>query len=567
MFQRVAMIVMLLIIVLGGGFYAYNQLMPTEVEEAQGPIYSTKEVVKGDISVGVEVKGSLDSSRGSGIRVPGERRYDGGSTEFAINEVLVEEGDSVKNGDVIARLDSTAIEKKVDEKGDLLDQKIEQLADMTGVDVSEVEGINPLKGITLRSPITGSIVDLDASDGKELDLGHVIGRIVDNTIYEAKIKLSPIEFGQVNVGQKVVLTFDEFDGFYEAAITKINSNAVPNTGKASEDNKNDDFAKGFVHMAEIEGVNPGLIQSGMEVRVGVKSKYDSNVISYFGHRAEIKGFVKEKKVLNTIKAVITEVHVDNMEEVEKGDKIVTMASKDIQDTIEEKLEEIRDLKSELNDFRTKLGQLEITTSVDGIIAYFEKKVGDTVRSGQWIGSIFNVESMQMWAKIDDIDVINVKIDAPVRVTVDAVPGEVFEGTIAQIDMSGDRENNGITKYDVYIDVKGSSQLKPGMQAKGFVDAGNAEGVLLVPLEGIFQEEGRYMVEVLDESGSPKVVPVKLGLMNDKIAEVKEGLKEGDLVVTGSSADLLPSQHIGSKDSILPNVKNNKEEGNSKSEDN
>ncbi|WP_432408443.1 efflux RND transporter periplasmic adaptor subunit [Wukongibacter sp. M2B1] len=565
MFQRVAMIVMLLIIVLGGGFYAYNQLMPNDVEEAQGPIYSTKEVIKGDISVGVEVKGSLDSSRGSGIRVPGERRYDGGSTQFAINEVLVEEGDSVKKGDIIARLDSTEIETKVEEKEDLLDQKLEQLADMTGVDASEVERINPLKGITLRAPIKGSIVDLDVKEGQELELGHVIGRIVDSSIFKAKIKLTPIEFGQVNVGQKVVLAFDEFDGFYDAEITKINSNAVPNTSENDKDK--DDFAKGFVHIAEIEGTNPGLIQSGMKVRVGIKSKYDSNVVKYFGHLADIDGFVKEKKVLNTIKSVVTEVHVDNMEDVKEGDEIVTMASKDIQDTIEEKLEEIRELRSDINDLRNKLDQLEITTSVDGIIAYFEMEVGDTVRSGQWIGSIFNVESMQMWAKIDDIDVINVKIDAPVRVTVDAIPGEVFEGTIAQIDMSGDRENSGITKYDVYIDVKGNSQLKPGMQAKGFVDAGSAKDVLLVPLEGIFQEEGRYMVEVLDESGSPKVIPVKLGLMNDKIAEVKEGLKEGDMVITGSSADLLPSQHIGSKDSILPNVNDKKDESKNESEEN
>lgn len=565
MFQRVAMIVMLLIIVLGGGFYAYNQLMPTEVEGPQGPVYSTKEVVKGDISVGVEVKGSLDSSRGSGIRVPGERRYDGGSTQFAINEVLVEEGDSVKKGDVIARLDSTELETKVEEKEDLLDQKLDQLSDMTGVDGPEVERINPLKGITLRAPIKGSIVDLDVTEGQELELGHVIGRIVDSSVFKAKIKLTPIEFGKINVGQKVVLSFNEFDGFYDAEITKINSNAVPNT--SGNNDKKDDFAKGFVHMAEIQGVNPGLIQSGMKVRVGVRSKYDSNIVEYFGHLANIDGFVKEKKVLNTIKSVVTEVHVDNMEELKEGDEIVTMASKDIQDTIEEKLEEIRELRTDINELRSKLGQLEITTSVDGIIAYFEMQVGDTVRTGQWIGSIFNVESMQMWAKIDDIDVINVKIDAPVRVTVDAVPGEVFEGTIARIDMSGDRENSGITKYDVYIDVKGSSLLKPGMQAKGFIDAGSAKDVLLVPLEAIFEDEGRYVIEVLDESESPKTVPVKLGLMNDKIAEVKEGLKEGDKVVTGSSADLLPSQHIGSKDSLMPNMNNKKNEKKDKSEEN
>ena len=50
----------------------------------------------------------------------------------------------------------------------------------------------------------------------------------------------------------------------------------------------------------------------------------------------------------------------------------------------------------------------------------------------------------------------------------------------------------------------------------------------------------------------KVVPLTLGLMNDRYAEVKSGLEEGELIVTGSTADLLPSQKIQSPGGgILP----------------
>jgi HlyD family secretion protein len=61
---------------------------------------------------------------------------------------------------------------------------------------------------------------------------------------------------------------------------------------------------------------------------------------------------------------------------------------------------------------------------------------------------------------------------------------------------------------------------------------------------------------LNPDGTTKAVAVKLGLMNDRVAEVKSGLKESELVITGSSADLLPSQHIGTKDSIIPSKDNN-----------
>jgi HlyD family secretion protein len=48
---------------------AVKTLVPTE--EVAAPTYSTTEVVRGDISVGVDVSGSLNPSWGGGISVPG----------------------------------------------------------------------------------------------------------------------------------------------------------------------------------------------------------------------------------------------------------------------------------------------------------------------------------------------------------------------------------------------------------------------------------------------------------------------------------------------------------------
>jgi len=73
----------------------------------------------------------------------------------------------------------------------------------------------------------------------------------------------------------------------------------------------------------------------------------------------------------------------------------------------------------------------------------------------------------------------------------------------------------------------------------------------VPLEAIFEEDGQSKVEILQPDGTTRVVPVQLGLMNDRVAEVKSGLEEGQLVITGSTADLLPSQRIQSQDALLP----------------
>ncbi|HEX6989002.1 MAG TPA: hypothetical protein VF282_05985, partial [Bacillota bacterium] len=121
-----------------------------------------------------------------------------------------------------------------------------------------------------------------------------------------------------------------------------------------------------------------------------------------------------------------------------------------------------------------------------------------------------------------------------------------------------QDQSGFTFFQVRIQVEGGPELRPGMQAQAFIDAGRAEDVLLVPLEAVFQEDRQYKVEVLGEDGIPEVVPVEVGLMNDFMAEIRSGLEEGQLVVVGSSADLLPTRET--PDTILPGVGGGSGEG-------
>lgn len=75
MAQRIIMIVLILIIIVGGGFFAYKELMPPPDSDVGGPVYATKEIVRGDISIGVETMGMLDPSQHGGAK--GSGRDDG----------------------------------------------------------------------------------------------------------------------------------------------------------------------------------------------------------------------------------------------------------------------------------------------------------------------------------------------------------------------------------------------------------------------------------------------------------------------------------------------------------
>ena len=105
MAQRIMMIALILIVVIGGGFYAFKELVPPPSQETQGPIYSTKPVTRGNISVGIDVTGPLNPSRSGSIQAPGARNpYEMPTSDiqYTLVEILVEEGSTVEMGQVIA---------------------------------------------------------------------------------------------------------------------------------------------------------------------------------------------------------------------------------------------------------------------------------------------------------------------------------------------------------------------------------------------------------------------------------------------------------------------------------
>lgn len=543
--QKIIAIVIIGAVVLGGGTLAFRQIMPADGHRTDGPVYATQEVVRGDISVGVNATGMLNPTRGGGIQVPGQMRFDGGpEIQYILDEILVEPGDEVEKEQVLARLISYDLESQLDQKQSQLDAKLDEICDMTGVEPSQVDNIVPSKGITLRAPTDGRLVGFDVREGDDLQLGQVICRVVDDSRFKIRAKLYKLELDKVYVGQEVLLNFTHFQGFIDGTVTHVSRNPVPDKIGDSE------FASGYVYWITIEGSNPSLVQPGMEVRVGLQGNEEKTYANYFANKAVVESYAQEEKVINRAEAIVTEVNTYDMEEVKKGDPILSMSGADVQKTLQDLLEEIRKLKVDVRSLQSKYDQMDITATMGGVVASIHREAGETVRAGEWIGDIYNTSEMMLWTQVDDIDIVNVKQDAPVRVTVDAVPGEVYEGTVTHVSPMGEKINN-VTRFSINITIKGGPQLRPGMQANAFIDAGAAENVLLIPLEAIFEDDGRTMVEVLEENDAVRMVQVRLGLLSDRYAEVTDGLEEGQLVITGSSADLLPSQQIKAKDTFLP----------------
>ena len=567
MTQRILAIFLIVIVLLNGGYYAYQRLVPPPAKATQGPVYATQPVKRGDISVGVDASGPLNPSRGGGIQVPfpgggpGPRLVGPGS--YIVEEVLIQDGDVVKQGQVIARLRGPELEAQVKTLSEELEADRKALANLMGVPPEKVYRVDPSAGITLRAPINGRVVGLAVTEGTELKQGQIIARVVDDSRFRVVAKLTPLEFKQVRVGQRVVLSFPQFDGFIDAQVIEINPTPIPEAASSLDSGRSEGTGSGneqyaLVNRVTIEGKNAGLVRAGMLARVGLitNSNGDSDAggavteASFARYPAKVTGYVSEERVLNQADAIATRVFVQEMQMVEAGDALVSLSGQDAQDMIQKKIDKLREKEMTLRQTLAQLELLEVRAPMDGVVAEFNKSPGQTVQPGEWLGSVFNTSDMRMWVQVDDADVLLVQQGAPVQVTVDALPGKIFEGKVNRVNTMG-KDDKGITRFTVDIQVKGTSELRPGMQGKAHIDAGNAKGALLAPVEAIFEEDAKPKVEVLLPDGTTKTVAVELGLMNDRVAEVKKGLSEGDLVITGSTADLLPSQRLQSRDSLLP----------------
>ena len=126
--------------------------------------------------------------------------------------------------------------------------------------------------------------------------------------------------------------------------------------------------------------------------------------------------------------------------------------------------------------------------------------------------------------------------------------------VTRVSQSG-KDSSGIIKYSVDIEVSGSGELRPGMMAQCFIDAGESLDTLLVPIEAVFEEDGVTKVEILKDDESVEIMTIETGLMNDRYVEIISGLEEGNLVITGSSSDLLPSEHIKDNNTFIPENNN------------
>jgi HlyD family secretion protein len=220
---------------------------------------------------------------------------------------------------------------------------------------------------------------------------------------------------------------------------------------------------------------------------------------------------------------------------------------------------IRQNKAALRVAKTNLGYTTIKSPVRGVIIDRRVNIGQTVVASLNAPSLFliakDLRRMQVWASVNEADIGHIRVDMPVRFTVDAYPGQMFRGKVTQIRMNATMTQNVVTYTVVVTTDNSNGKLLPYLTANVQFEMDQRSDVLLAPNAALrwkpqasqidpvvsktaisaestnTQDRGCLWVEA--NGGFVRPLEVVVGASDGTMTEISgSGVKEGMQVIVG-----------------------------------
>jgi HlyD family secretion protein len=216
---------------------------------------------------------------------------------------------------------------------------------------------------------------------------------------------------------------------------------------------------------------------------------------------------------------------------------------------------------------------------DGVITNLPVREGETVvmgiqnAPGSTLMTLADMSVITAEVKVDETDIVNVKMGQSADVTIDAIPRKVFHGTVTEIGDNAIVRSTGVSTsqststseeakdFKVVVTLTDApADLRPGLSATAKITTATRNNVVSIPIQALTVRNQADLV-AKDPKGSvhaaptppldaskgkeevqgvfvirnkkAEFVPVDTGISGTTDIEVTKGLKEGDEVITGS----------------------------------
>lgn len=141
------------------------------------------------------------------------------------------------------------------------------------------------------------------------------------------------------------------------------------------------------------------------------------------------------------------------------------------------------------------------------------------------------ETMVLAVNVDELDINTITEGQEAEITLDAIEGESFHGTVTKVGNSASSSSGGVAKYTVKISIPKDERMKEGMNASAVITIEERENVVTIPVNALWERRDQVFVYTqADEEGNLSgEQEVSTGLSDGDKVEITEGLSEGDKV--------------------------------------
>ncbi len=218
---------------------------------------------------------------------------------------------------------------------------------------------------------------------------------------------------------------------------------------------------------------------------------------------------------------------------------------------------------------------------EGVVTNLPVHEGETVvmgiqnSPGSTLMTVSDMSVITAEVRVDETDIVNIRLGQAAEVTIDAIPGQTFKGKVTEIGDNAIVRSTGVStsqsttssqeakdfKVVVTLDSP-PDNLRPGLSATAKITTGSAHGVLTIPIQALTMREKKDLeaqdqkakktkpanaapqtskkeeqdlqgVFVVTKNKKAEFRVVETGLTGATDIQVKSGLQEGDEIITGS----------------------------------
>jgi len=186
-----------------------------------------------------------------------------------------------------------------------------------------------------------------------------------------------------------------------------------------------------------------------------------------------------------------------------------------------------------------LANTNLYSPISGTILTVSNAVGDTINTGKTFVTIADLSKSELTIYMDPLDYSNIKVGYNTNVVFDALPNLTYTGKVTQITPQlATVSGSSVVEGNVVLDAKQVAgvpalTLPLGVTASVDIIAAQANNVILVPVQALQELSPNNYSVYLMVNGKPTLRAVTVGLQDGTFAEIKTGLKAGDVVSTAA----------------------------------